>query len=146
MQYWQEHPVETAPKKREFIVALRERAIVYRACEAANVERHTAYCWRAEDPEFRRAWDDAKENTTDRVEESLFNQAVSGKNVVATIFYLKGNRPQYRDRLAVDVNAMNREIAERLAAMDQGLIPSSIVAEVVAKTQQRQLKAADTDR
>jgi hypothetical protein len=48
------------------------------------------------------------------VEPALYELAKSGKNIIATIFYLKGNRAKYKDRLGIDVNAMDREIEERL--------------------------------
>jgi hypothetical protein len=76
----------------------------------ANIDRRMVYSWRAEDPEFRAAWYAAKEDATDRAESTLYDMATNGKNVVATIFYLKSNRAQYKDRLTIDLPAVQREI------------------------------------
>ena len=118
--YWQNNPAHATDKKIEFINALRDTGIVRRAADVADIDRMTVYEWRKGDPEFRAAWDTALEEATDLVEHSLFNQAVSEKNVVATIFYLKGNRAKYRDRLSVDVNAVQGEIEQRLSALGDG--------------------------
>lgn len=90
-----------------------------RAAELAQVDRRIVYSWRSEDREFREAWDEAKEDAIDRVENTLYDMATNGKNVVATIFYLKGNRAHYRDNLRIDVNALHREIEELLSASNQ---------------------------
>ena len=50
----------------------------------------------------------------DIVESTLYELAKSGKNIIATIFYLKGNRAKYKDRVAVDVNALERDVEQRL--------------------------------
>ena len=126
--YWDSHVDEAREKQAIFLAALRESGTVLHAAQAAAINRNTAYLWRQNDPVFRAEWDEALEDTTDKVERSLFNMATSEKNVVATIFYLKGNRAKYRDRLAIDVNQVDREIEERLrqlpAATTDGLVDS----------------------
>jgi hypothetical protein len=43
----------------------------------------------------------------------FYQKATSG-DVVSMIFYLKAHRVQYRDRLAVDIAAVDAEIEERM--------------------------------
>jgi hypothetical protein len=87
------------------------------AAAVAHVDRRTIYSWRLEDSEFRAAWNAAKEEAVDQVENTLYEMAKSGKNVVATIFYLKANRVQYRDRLSIDLPAVQRELEESVAQL-----------------------------
>lgn len=104
---------DLAEKKSIFINALTERGIVIDACKVADIHRNTAYIWRNLDPEFRQAWDLALENATDVIEGSLYDNALKG-NVIAQIFYLKNNRTKYRDKVAIDVPATQREVEERM--------------------------------
>jgi hypothetical protein len=95
---------------------LTAQGTVYHAAQAAGISRWTAYRWRQADPEFRSLWDEAIENAVDEVESVIYRQAVGG-NTIAAIFYLKAHRAKYRDRLPVDVNAMEREIEQRVREM-----------------------------
>jgi hypothetical protein len=79
-----------------------------------KIDSKTAYIWRSLDPEFREAWDYAQEDATDVVEDSLYRQATSDKCFLATIAWLKARRPIYRDKLTVDVSAIQREIEQRV--------------------------------
>ena len=115
--YWTRHPDQQREKKEAFVEALRENGVVRSAAAVAHVDRRIVYSWRIEDEEFRAAWDEALEDATDQVERSLYRQAVSEKNVAATIFYLKHNRPKYREQtrivLATEVDeAIERAIAQ----------------------------------
>jgi hypothetical protein len=112
--YWESHATEATEKKLLFLQGLADSGTVIHAAELAGINRRTAYLWRSMDPEFRAQWDEVLENTTDNVERSLYNQAVSEKNVVATIFYLKANRAKYRDRVQLDIPAIQRQVEERL--------------------------------
>lgn len=114
IHYWETHATEATEKKNAFLEAMRECGTVLDAAERAGVNRRTVYLWRSIDPEFRDAWDRAKEDANDKVKRSLYNMATSEKNVVATIFWLKSNCPDYRERIQVDVTAMEREIEDRL--------------------------------
>lgn len=58
------------------------------ACRATGLSRQTFYRYRDEDPEFRLALEDIKEDSKDFAESSLFQQ-IKDKNTTATIFYLK---------------------------------------------------------
>jgi hypothetical protein len=57
--------------------------------------------------------DETIEKAVDAVESVLYNKALAG-DVVSMIFYLKAHRPKYRDKLNIDVNALDRDIEQRL--------------------------------
>ena len=111
-QYWQANPTGLAAKKQLFLEGMKQHGVVLDACEVADISRTTAYDWRMQDPDFRAQWDAAKASADDRVKRSLYRMATSEKNVVATIYWLKNNCPDYRDRVTVDVTALQREIED----------------------------------
>ena len=117
LDYWEQNPTNATAKKTAFITALRETGIVRRACERAEIDRPTVYLWRQSDPEFKAAWEDALEDATDEVEHSLYDQAVSRRNVAATIFYLKNNREKYREetRIIISKDDMDHVIEHAIA-------------------------------
>lgn len=119
--YWLTHATEATEKQDLFIQGLEQTGTVIHAAQFAGINRQTAYQWRNLFPEFKQRWDDTLENVTDNVERSLYNQAVSEKNVVATIFYLKNNRAKYRDRVTIDVVSTQREVEERLTELQAKL-------------------------
>jgi transposase-like protein len=103
-------------QKKRFIETLAAQGTVSHAAQAAGVSRNTVYRWRIEDREFASRWDDAHEKAVDAVESSLYQKALNG-DTICMIFYLKAHRPQYRDRLNIDVKQLNSEIEERLAEL-----------------------------
>lgn len=122
--YWTRHPEQQREKKKAFVEALRENGIVRSAAAVAHVDRKIVYSWRLEDAEFRAAWGEALEDATDQVERSLYRQAISEKNVVATIFYLKHNRAKYRDEIRIVTASEVDEAIER--AIAQHSLPTVI--------------------
>ncbi len=56
------------PSKRAFLAAFRETGNVRLACEVAKVGRSSHYRWIGEDPEYREAFDLAKECAGDLLE------------------------------------------------------------------------------
>ena len=129
-QYWEANPTDLAEKMDLFLAGLTQFGTVKHAAEYAQIDRNTAYDWRNRYPEFRRRWDLVLEDVTDDVEKSLYNQAVSEKNVVATIFYLKNNRNKYRDRVNVDVTVMNSQVEERLECL-RARLPSASTKDII---------------
>jgi len=103
-------------RKKRFIAALTTHATVLHAAQAAGISRQTAYRWQREDPDFADQWDEAIENAVDAVESVIYQKALSG-DVIAGIFYLKAQRPKFRDRLNIDIEQVNSEIRERMAQL-----------------------------
>jgi hypothetical protein len=148
--YWETHATEATEKKQLFLEAMQECGIVLESCVRAGINRTTAYRFRWADNEFRNAWDSAKADADDRIRHSLYNQAKSEKNVVATIFYLKHNCPEYKEGLPLDLSSVDRQIEDWLSQLQpqgaQGIATSSpshstkeIIAEVL--NTKRQLPA-----
>ena len=103
----------TAERKRTFVEAYREEGSIYHAAIAAKVSRKTIYNWFERDPAFVSAVQDSKEDCSDQVETSVYKKAIAGSTLDA-IFYLKAKRPEFRDRVTLDLNAMRDELQGRL--------------------------------
>jgi len=116
-------------QKKKFIAALEAQGTVLHACKAAGISRQTAYRWHREDPEFADQWDEAIENAVDVIESVIYQKALSG-DVIAAIFYLKAQRPKFRDRLNIDIEQVKSEIQERVAqlGMTRNLLARAIPA------------------
>ena len=105
-------------QKKRFLAALTAQGTVYHAAQAAGISRQTAYRWHREDPDFAEQWDEAHENAVDVVESTIYQQAIGG-NTLAAIFYLKAQRPKFRDRLNIDIEQVRGEIEERIAQLGE---------------------------
>src|ERR1044071_1106286 len=99
-------------RKKKFIAALTAQGTVFHAAQAAGISRQTAYRWHREDPDFADQWDEAHENAVDVIESVIYQKALSG-DVIAAIFYLKAQRPKFRDRVSIDIEQVKGEIQER---------------------------------
>jgi hypothetical protein len=107
------------PRKwmRAFLTSLSDLGIVKAACEAAQIDRSTAYLAKAADPIFAQAWDDAMESAADVLEQEARRRAHEGIDEpvgfykgepsayvrrysdTLMIFLLKGARPEkFRER------------------------------------------------
>jgi len=123
----------------EFIAVLRETGgNVSRACAAISLTRTRVYEWRAADPLFATAWDEAVELGTDELEEEARRRAFAGVEEpvfyqgeecgavrkysdTLLIFLLKGRRPdKYRERIQIDVNKLDSDIDRELAKLAAG--------------------------
>lgn len=82
-------PPEPEPAKRKlvgiteasaalFLAAIRDGFSLRVASERSGVARSTAYDLRAADKTFRKAWDDAVEAGTDRLEDEALRRALAG--------------------------------------------------------------------
>ncbi len=124
------------------------------ACKAAGVGRSSHYRWLEKDPEYRAAFDLAKEDATDALEAEAHRRAVEGVEEqvgwyrgvaggtvrrysdVLLIFLLKSLRPErYRERVDVrgvlahlDVSRLPDELVSRLAA---GENPITVLAPIL---------------
>jgi len=119
-------------QKKRFIAALTAQGTVFHAAQAAGISRQTAYRWQRDDPEFADQWDEAIENAVDVVESVIYQKALSG-DVIAAIFYLKAQRPKFRDRLNIDVEQVKSEIQERVAQL--GVTPRLLAQAIPALTE-----------
>lgn len=86
-----------AQAQRRFLDELESTANVAGACRAARISRTIAYAWRAQDPVFAAAWEDALNNALDDLEQEAFRRAREGSDQLV-MFLLKAHRPdKYRD-------------------------------------------------
>jgi Bacteriophage Sf6, terminase small subunit-like len=93
------------PKNREkFLEGLSEGLSVGAAARSAGFARRTAFEWKAEDPDFAAAWEEAYESGTDAIEEVAIARAKE-KSDSLLMFLLKSRRPdKYRERSAHEAN------------------------------------------
>jgi hypothetical protein len=119
-------------RKKRFIAALTSHGTVYHAAQAAGISRQTAYRWQRDDPDFAEQWDEAIENAIDVVESVIYQKALSG-DVIAAIFYLKAQRPKFRDRLNIDIAQVKSEIEERMAQL--GMTPNLLARAIPTLTE-----------
>ncbi len=110
-----------ATRKKRFLTALAAGHSVMTAAEAAGVARQTVYRWRQEDETFARAWDEAIEAGTDRLEDEALRRAFAGSDTLL-IFLLKARRPtKYRDTHHVQHDgAVRIEVVTPLPDTDDG--------------------------
>lgn len=113
----------TPERKAAFCAALAASGgNVTRACEAVDIERMTAYRWRADDAAFSKAWDEAKAAGLDALEDEALRRAYEGydKPIVhqgvitdtmreysdtLAIFLLKGGKPdKYRENAKLELS------------------------------------------
>lgn len=108
----------TPKKEAAFLDGLRDGLSVTASCIDAGISRRTAYEWRDADDEFRKRWDEAVEEGTDRLEDEAQRRARDGvtepvfykgdivghvqrHSDTLMIFLLKARRPdKYKDRVA----------------------------------------------
>lgn len=117
---------------KAFITTLSLRAIVSHACNAARIDRATAYRAKETDPVFAQAWDEAVEVAADTLEDEAWRRATEGveKPVgfyqgaaaeyvreysdVLLMFMLKGARPnKYRENVKLEHGGKLRVVTEK---------------------------------
>jgi hypothetical protein len=82
------------------------------ACQAAGIDRTTAYKARRRDLGFAASWDEAEQDALDLLEGRAFQMAVNGDQCLL-MFFLKTRRgDRFRETVRIDV----RREAERIAA------------------------------
>ncbi len=92
-------------KDKETILGqLRRVPIIQVACEKSGVSRATFYRWRNEDPEFKKAAEEAQTEgvafINDMSESQILN-LIRDKSWPAISFWLKNNHPRYGNKLEV---------------------------------------------
>ena len=95
-----------------FLEHLKKIPIVQVACEKADIARNSIYRWRNEDPEFRKAMDEALaegEAIINDLGESQLLTLMKEKNWNAISFWLRKRNPKFKDRLEVTSRIEPRE-------------------------------------
>jgi hypothetical protein len=132
----------TPEKRREADLFLQELlangGLVAHACKRARLERRTVYNWRKADIGFATQWDEVIDLCVEAAELECRRRAIEGVDEpvyhkgelidtvrkfsdVLLIFFLKAHRPEkYRERIQIDVNAVDAEIERRLAELAAG--------------------------
>lgn len=91
----------TPEKESAFLWSLASGESVRGACEYAGLGRQTVYEWRAEDEEFKAAWEAAVQSGTGVLEDIALERA-KDKSDTLLIFLLKSRRPDiYAERKVV---------------------------------------------
>lgn len=91
-------PLKTADAQEVFELSARGLGITLIA-KQLGMDVNTLYRIMRDDSSISHAVKKGRESAIERVESSLYNQAVSEKNVISTIFYLKNAKPdQYKDK------------------------------------------------
>lgn len=114
----------TLQRKRAFVEAFREEGTIYHAAIVAGIHRSTYYDWIEQDPAFLQAVEDSKEDCYDKAETSVFRKALAGDSLLL-MFYLKAHRPKFRDKVTIDIEALNHEIRERMRGLDLRQLPAA---------------------
>jgi hypothetical protein len=70
--------VSTPDAQAKFLEGLARGLSATGAAQLAGVARHSVYRWRAADPAFASAWDDAIEAGTDLLEDEVLRRALEG--------------------------------------------------------------------
>ena len=123
----------TVERKRAFICAYREEGSIYHAAITARINRKTAYRWMESDPQFLEALEESKEDCYDKAETSVFRKALAGDSLLL-MFYLKAHRPKFRDKVTIDIDAVNNEIQERMRGLKMGQVEGRLPMQLPGPT------------
>lgn len=131
----------TRKKERKAPMFLKElRAnggFVGKACEAVGISKQGVHNWRESDPQFASDWDRAVDLATEDLEKEARRRAYEG--VKEPVFYqgeicghvqkfsdtllmftIKARKPEYRDKITIDVNKLDADIERELAFIAAG--------------------------
>lgn len=125
-------------KQKELIVEqLRKTPIVQVVAEKVGIHRSTIYRWKADDPAFAQAVDEAMDQSVGLVNDLAESQLISlikSGNVTAIIYWLKHHHKAYETRVRLDgtlkhsVDELNDEQNALVtkALIKAGLLPDTI--------------------
>lgn len=126
-----------------FIKELRENGgFVGKACEAVGISKQGVHNWRDSDPEFAAEWvravdlatedleKEARRRAHDGVDEPVFYQGEVCGHIrkfsdSLLMFTIKARKPEYRDKIQIDVNKLDADIERELALIAAGRQASS---------------------
>lgn len=119
--------VERQEKEQKVILEqLRKIPIVQIACERCSLGRTTYYRWRREDPEFKKASDEAMQDGVDMINdlsESQLITLIKEKNFPAIQLWLRQHHPKYRNK--VELTTKNIE-DEKLTPEEEKLVRQAL--------------------
>ena len=113
-----------ATAKALFIAAFRNAGVVSHACESACIGRTTAYKYRDEDEQFRKAWDDAEQLFIDDLEHEAFRRGKE-KSDVLLMFALRNNRTKYQER-ASELEALLAIMRDEIQSLRERIAPPPV--------------------
>lgn len=123
----------TPVKDAKFFELIAGGATISDACRVVGYTRSSVYLYKADDPKFAEAWDEANETAIERMEREADRRAIEGYDKpvfyegvecgvqrqfsdTLLIFRLKAKRPEvYRERAEVAVTVTD-ELASRIKA------------------------------
>ena len=98
--------VRTRIWRAAFLRTLAKTPNVSLACRSARISTRAAYNAREADPEFAEQWLAALNQSVDKVEAKVFEQAIDGNEQLA-MFILKAHRPEiYRENVRHEVGLL----------------------------------------
>jgi len=132
-QRWLDDPVEWKRQQQIFLDEFAKCATLSASAKRADISRKTIHIWRKIDPDFNDKINEIREQAHDEVEETCYEMAKGSLNKngqreghpLLIMFYLKAKRPEFRDRITVDLPAVQKEIEERLQQLgiEDGELP-----------------------
>ena len=124
--------------KNLLLEQLKKTPIVQIACEKAGIGRATFYRWKAEDPTFAKAADEALFEgillVNDLAESQLIG-AVKDRNVQAIMYWLRHHHKDYKNRLEIEgsVNTIQELSPEQKELVKKALEMTGISLNIYEK-------------
>lgn len=131
--------IATVDNKRRIVEGYRLKASIYHAAQYAGVHRATVYRYLDNDPQFAQAMTDSFEDAADVMETSTYEDALAG-NALLKMFWLKAHRPKFRDRMTVDLEQVDAELAAHFSKRQS--LPATIPAFIDASDDESSRPAA----
>lgn len=104
----------TVQRKRVCLQGIIDNHTITHGAAEAGVSRKCVHHWINTDPQFAEAVHDAMQESTERLETSMYKRAME-KDTIAGIFLLKKYNPEFRDRVTIDIESIRDEIQQRMA-------------------------------
>lgn len=97
--------MKTSKQKELILEQLKKTPIVQVATEKVGVARSSFYRWKANDPKFSEAVDEAIDNGVtlmNEYAESMLITAIKNQNLTAVFYWLNHRHPAYETRMRID--------------------------------------------
>lgn len=83
--------------KKQFLKFYEQCGLLDNAAVSCGVNTATVLTWRTEDEDFRKKYDEVKDNFVTLLEDAMMKRALSGKSDLALMFMLKAMNPEKYD-------------------------------------------------